>query len=771
MKKRTLDLAIIIVSSPITIPLILFTSVFLLAIQGRPIFFRQKRIGKNLKTFNLIKFRTMRSGSEDDIKRVTWIGGILRKLSIDELPEILNIVKGEMSIVGPRPLPIEYTPFFSLQEQFRHTVLPGLTGLAQVSGRNQYSWSDKFEKDLEYISRKSLAYDLKIIFKTFFAIFNFSNVNAEKTKTMNPLSDRLYIVGAGGHAKVVYECAIAQGQEVAGFFDDNNSLHGHKLFNLEIRPIDKIPQGALVVLAIGANEIRAKLRNRFQRFATIIHPRAFVSPSAEILKGSVVFAGATIQARAHIGEHCIINTNSSIDHDCEIQSCVHIAPGANLCGGVQVGENSLIGVGVSIGPAQMIVPNSIIGAGATVLSNLTKEGCLWTGSPAKLKKEYQMKSNLEDIPMAMPDITPEETNAVMEVVQSKRLALGPKIKEFEMLFAEYTNRKHAIAVSSGTAGLHLALMALGIGAGDEVLVPSYTFVASVNCILYVGAVPVFVDINKDDYCIDVKDAEDKITSKTKAILSVDVFGHPAPLDQLEKLCKNKNLFLVDDSCEALGAKLHNRKVGNYGDVASFAFYPNKQITTGEGGMIVTDDDEIARKCRMYMNQGRDTMSQWLEHVVLGYNYRMSEIQAALGVVQIKRLNEILAKREQAAKFYCDAFKDSPWLQTQTIKPGVEMSWFVFVVTLNEGLNRDIAIKKLQERNIGARAYFTPIHTQPYLRNYKTAGQDHLPNTLDIGERTLALPFFGDMTKEQCEHVANELNQVLSSLALTPKVAA
>ena len=146
MKKRTLDLAIIIVSSPITIPLILFTSVFLLAIQGRPIFFRQKRIGRNLKTFNLIKFRTMRSGSEDDIKRVTWIGGILRKLSIDELPEILNIVKGEMSIVGPRPLPIEYTPFFSLQEQFRHTVLPGLTGLAQVSGRNQYSWSDKFEK-------------------------------------------------------------------------------------------------------------------------------------------------------------------------------------------------------------------------------------------------------------------------------------------------------------------------------------------------------------------------------------------------------------------------------------------------------------------------------------------------------------------------------------------------------------------------------------------------------------------------------------------------
>ena len=771
MKKRALDLTIIFLSLPITLPIMAVTSLLLLVIQGRPIFFRQQRIGKDLRPFNLIKFRTMHTGKGDDMQRVTPIGRILRKLSIDELPEILNILKGEMSIVGPRPLPVEYRPFFSSQEQQRHKVLPGLTGLAQVCGRNQFSWRDKFQKDIEYLESRSLWLDVKLIFKTFFAIFNFSNVNADKGKTMERLSDRLYLIGAGGHAKVVYEAAIESEKEIAGFYDDNTNLYNTHLYGHKVRPLSEIPKGALVILAIGSAEVRKKLSTRFSRFGVVRHPKSWISKSAKVGPGTVIFAGAKIQARTKLGEHCIVNTNSSIDHDCVIESFVHAAPGTTLCGNVHIGAESLIGVGSSIVPGVKVAKNSVIGAGSTVVNDLNSEGCLWIGTPSKKKKEYSMKSEALNIPMAMPDITSEEEQAVLEVVQSKRLALGPKIKEFEELFAKYTNRKHAIAVSSGTAGLHLALMALGVGAGDEVLVPSYTFVASVNCILYVGAVPVFVDINKDDYCIDVSDAESKISEKTKAIVSVDVFGHPAPLDKLEKLCNEHNLFLVDDSCEALGAKLHNRKVGNYGDVASFAFYPNKQITTGEGGMIVTDNDEVARKCRMLMNQGRDTMSQWLEHAVLGYNYRMSEVQAALGVVQMKRLDEILAKRERAAAWYNEAFKDSPWLKTQTIKSGVEMSWFVFVVTLNEGLNRDEVIKKLQERNIVARAYFTPIHTQPYLKDYPTKGEDQLPNTLNIGERTMALPFFGDMTKDQCEYVASELNQVLASIAITPKIAA
>lgn len=364
------------------------------------------------------------------------------------------------------------------------------------------------------------------------------------------------------------------------------------------------------------------------------------------------------------------------------------------------------------------------------------------------------------IPMAQPDITEAEEKAVVEVLRSKRLALGPKIKEFEQQFADYTGRKHAIATSSGTAGLHLAMLACGIGPGDEVMVPSYTFVASVNCILYVGATPVFVDVDPDHYCVSLEDMQKKWTNKTKAVVAVDVFGHPAPLHELEKFCKEKNMFLIDDSCEGIGAEIAGKRVGAYGDIASFAFYPNKQITTGEGGMLVMDDDELARKCRMYLNQGRDSMSQWLEHPVLGYNYRMSDVSAAIGVEQMKRVDSILQKRENVANYYCELLSDNPHVQVQKIHKEAKMSWFVFVITLTGEHQRDEVIQQMQDENIPARAYFTPIHTQPYLKNYPTRGEDHLPVTMDIGNRTIALPFYGEMPKDECEYVIDTLNRII-----------
>lgn len=369
--------------------------------------------------------------------------------------------------------------------------------------------------------------------------------------------------------------------------------------------------------------------------------------------------------------------------------------------------------------------------------------------------------DLKNIPMASADITEAEVNAAAEVVRSGRLALGKKIEEFEAQFRELTGRKHAIACSSGTAGLHLAMMGFGIGPGDEVLVPSYTFVASVNCILFVGATPVFVDCNTDDYSICIDDAKKKITNKTKAIVTVDVFGHPSKLDKLEELCKKHNLKLVDDSCEAIGAELNGKPVGSFGDIASFAFYPNKQITTGEGGMIVTDDDLLATKMRALMNQGRGSMGQWLSHIYLGYNFRMSEVQAAIGVEQVKRLDEILKKRENAAKLYLEELKDTPNIKTQFIAPNAKMSWFVFVVTLDDGIDRDEVIKSLNDESISARAYFTPIHGQPYLKNYEIRGHDSLPNTLNIGKRTLALPFYGKILKEEVKYICDHLKAAVA----------
>ena len=252
------------------------------------------------------------------------------------------------------------------------------------------------------------------------------------------------------------------------------------------------------------------------------------------------------------------------------------------------------------------------------------------------------------IPMSFPDINNDDICAVTAVLRSGQLALGPQAVAFERLVADYAGVKHGIAVNSGTSALHLLVRALGLGPGDEVLVPSFTFAASVNAILYEGATPVFVDIEPETYNLDPSDLARKITPRTKAIMAVDVFGHPADWDAIQAVAEAHNLRVIDDSCEALGAEYKGHRVGSFGDAATFAFYPNKQMTTAEGGMIVTDDDEIARLCRSMRNQGRGEMGAWLEHERLGYNYRLDELSAALGVSHFNRLETFLAKRARVA---------------------------------------------------------------------------------------------------------------------------
>ena len=360
------------------------------------------------------------------------------------------------------------------------------------------------------------------------------------------------------------------------------------------------------------------------------------------------------------------------------------------------------------------------------------------------------------ISLAAPDITEEDIQAVVEVVKSGRLALGPKTEEFEKLMADYIGVKYAVAVSSGTAALHLIIKALGIGEGDEVLVPSFTFVASVNAILYERAIPVFVDINPETYTLDPEDLEKKITSRTKAIMVVDIFGHPAEWDEILEIAQKYNLKVIDDSCEALGAEYKGKKIGTFGDASAFAFYPNKQITTGEGGIIVTNDEKIAELCRAMRNQGRKEMGAWLEHEYLGYNYRMDEMSAALGVSQLKRIDTILKKREKVAKKYTELLKDVDLVSPPTVKPYVKMSWFVYVVKLAEGLDREKIIKKLAEKGIPTRGYFSPIHLQPYIRKILNTKEGSLPVTESIAKRTLALPFHANLSEKDIERVVERL---------------
>lgn len=364
------------------------------------------------------------------------------------------------------------------------------------------------------------------------------------------------------------------------------------------------------------------------------------------------------------------------------------------------------------------------------------------------------------IQMSAPDIDTSDIENVLRVVRSGRLALGSQTDQFEEMLAGYLGVDHAVAVSSGTAALHLIVRALGIGRGHEVLVPSFTFAASVNAFLYEHAIPVFVDVEPTTYNLDPNDVAEKITPRTKAIMVVDVFGHPADWDEITAMCRTHNVLAIDDSCEAIGAEYKGKKIGQFGNAAAVAFYPNKQMTTGEGGMIVTNDGEIAKLCRSMRNQGRGEMGSWLEHDRLGYNYRMDEMSAALGVTQLRRLDSMLEKRNAVAHLYTERLQHFDWVKTPSVKPYVKMSWFVYVVTLAEGLDRDDIIIEMEKEGIPARGYFSPVHTQRYIREMFGDLTGTLPVTESIAKRTLALPFHNNLTSEEVDTVVEVLKHAV-----------
>jgi perosamine synthetase len=366
----------------------------------------------------------------------------------------------------------------------------------------------------------------------------------------------------------------------------------------------------------------------------------------------------------------------------------------------------------------------------------------------------------EPIPLSQPDITEHEIDAVVDVLQSGVLSLGAE--EFEQLCAKVAGRRHGVAVSSGTAGLHCAMLAAGVGPGDEVITTPFSFVASANAALFVGAKPVFIDIDPQTLNLDVDKVQAAITPKTKAILAVEAFGHPGGMIELEQIARRNELTLIEDGCEGFGGEFANRPIGSFGRAGIFSFFLNKQVTTGEGGMIVTDDDTFANACRAYRNQGREGAG-WLSHQRLGYNFRLSELQAALGVAQMQRLDEILAARRRVAAQYIRRLMDNRYLILPTLKDETHMSWFVFVVRLNdlfEPGDRDEIMRELRGEGIGCYNYFPPIHLQPYMVEQFGFQPGQFPVTEYVSARTLALPFFSRMTHAQIDQVCETLCQVI-----------
>lgn len=374
------------------------------------------------------------------------------------------------------------------------------------------------------------------------------------------------------------------------------------------------------------------------------------------------------------------------------------------------------------------------------------------------------------IPMCEPDITAAERAAVLEVLDTPTLSIGPKLDLFERRLAEYTGAPHAAGVSSGTAGLHLALLAAGVGEGDLVITTPFSFVASANCALYVNARPVFIDIDAQTLNMDpdalartVAELMRGREGRPKAIIPVHVFGQPADMDPILAVARQHGLAVIEDACEAIGATYKGRAAGTLGDAGVFAFYPNKMMTTGEGGMLVTADREWDALFRSLRNQGRDVFDGWLAHSRLGYNYRLDELSAALGVVQLARLDELLAKRARVAAWYDERLEHVEGLTLPRLAPSTtRMSWFVYVVRLAAGGMRDRVIGELEQRGIPARPYFPPIHLQPFYRAEFGFRHGDFPEAEAAGETCLALPFSSVMREEQVEHVCAALSEILES---------
>jgi perosamine synthetase len=367
------------------------------------------------------------------------------------------------------------------------------------------------------------------------------------------------------------------------------------------------------------------------------------------------------------------------------------------------------------------------------------------------------------IALARPYVTQAEIDAVAAVLRTPHLSMGPKVAEFEAAFAQVCGTRHAIACANGTAGLHLLMLDAGVGPGDEVITTPFSFIASSNCILMAGGTPVFVDIDPETWNIAPGRIEAAITPRTKVLLPVDVFGQAADMDAIRHIAQKHDLSVIEDSCEALGGQYKGRPAGSLGDAGVFGFYPNKQITTGEGGMIVTDDDRLAGLCRSLRNQGRDPDSGWLGHVRLGYNYRLSDIHCALGLAQLHRLSEILAVRDRVAGWYRERLAGDGRIRLQRIHPHVRMSWFVFVIRLDDAFgpaDRDRILEGLRSRGIECGNYFPAIHLQPFYVERFGFRSGMFPVCEALSARTIALPFHHELNEADVDFVCQELKNQL-----------
>jgi sugar O-acyltransferase (sialic acid O-acetyltransferase NeuD family) len=757
--KRLIDLLIAGLLGLLAAPAMLLVALAIRVFLGRPVLFTQLRPGLDGKLFKLTKFRTMTDAREEagnrlpDAQRLSRFGRILRASSLDELPELWNVLRGDMSLVGPRPLLPEYLPRYSPHQMRRHEVRPGITGWAQVNGRNNIAWEKKFAFDVWYVDHCCFLLDVKILLLTAFYVLRRKGINQDGCATMPPFTPRplgnnarnddtadaseVIVLGAGGHAKVVISTLRAAGREIAAVYDDDPLTHGTRVLGVEVRgAITSLPRNhpGNAILAIGDAAQRRAIVDRHQfHWVSVIHPAAWVDPSARIGEGAIVCAGAVIQPDCRIGQHAIINTSSSVDHDCHLGDFVHIGPGARLAGGVSVADSTLLGTQSCVIPGVKIGRETTVGAGAVVVDDLP-DAVVAAGCPAKVMKRLDDISapaswkqkreatipHISSVPDTRQPNTPalpftafapwpmldeEMIDAANRVLRSGKLNYwtGTEGRQFEREFADHVGCRHAVALANGTVALELALVALGIGPGDEVIVPSRTFVATASAVARCGARPVFADIDRESQNITANTIRDQLTSRTKAIIAVHLAGWPCDMDPIIELARQHGLLIIEDCAQAHGARYKGRVVGSLGDVGAYSFCQDKIVTTaGEGGMLVTNRRDVWERAWSFKDHGKNhkdahrqtpsTGFRWL-HDEIGTNWRLTEVQSAIGRVALRKLCEWVASRRRHAACLEKSFDQIPALRVTRPPDGFGHSYykyyaFVRPAQLQSGWNRD-----------------------------------------------------------------------------------
>ena len=827
--KRLFDLLVAVLALVVLSPLLAVLALLIRWKLGRDVIFRQMRPGRHGELFSIYKFRTMTDQRDDsgqllpDDERLTRFGRFLRSTSLDELPELWNVVLGSMSLVGPRPLLPEYLEIYTPEQARRQEVRPGITGWAQVNGRNEVDWDQRFLMDVWYVDHRTMSLDVYILMVTVWKAVSRQGVSAKDHATMPEFTDgsvsqsrEVIVIGAGGHARVVIATLQEVGHSVVGVYDDDRRLWGSEIGGVPVIGAIKTASGlkdVAAVVAIGDCARRRQLATTLNLdWLTAVHPRACVHESVETGAGTVVFAGAVIQPNSCIGSHVIVNTGATVDHDCRIGDYSQLGPGVHLAGLVHVGDESSLGTGSSVIPEVRIGSRSTLGAGSVAIRDVA-DGVVSAGCPARpvshrgaARTREKQRTFIQTTASDAETIQPQQTaapgpppslavwpqfddemiDAVGDVLRSGRVNYwnGEAGSRFEREFADFVGCRHAIAVANGTVALELALLALGIGVGSEVIVPSRTFIATASSVVVRGATPITADVDRDSQTLTADTVRAVLTSRTKAVIAVHLAGWPCDMDAIMELAASHGLKVIEDCAQAHGATYRGRPVGSIGDVGAFSFCQDKIITTGgEGGLLTTNDADVWKTAWSYKDHGKSMdevhrrddqqIFRWL-HSDFGTNWRMTEMQAAIGSVALRRLPEWVTARRRNAGILADVLEKLPAIRLTPPSEGFEHAYYKYYAfvrpdRLHAGWDRDRIVRTLQQRGVPCgTGSCSEIYREQAFVSAGLGPKQRLPVARELGETSLMFQVHPTLTAADMEWMARTICKVVTDAThMTP----